>query len=76
MINTSQLGLVIIDDFDIPRTSIRPNEAHAVLVVNTNAVLPGTRTPQGLETIASGTVHIAQSIYRIQLFKFTYSNRP
>ena len=56
--NTSQLGLMIVDDFNILRTSIRPNEANAVLVVDSNAVLPGTHPLQGLETVARGSVHV------------------
>lgn len=50
--NSSLLSLVIIDDFDIPGPSIRPNEANAVLVVDSDAVLPGPHTPQSLETVA------------------------
>ena len=50
--DSSQLGLVIVDDSDIPGPSIRPNEANAVLVVDSDAELPGTRTSQSLETVA------------------------
>ena len=46
--DTSHLGLVIVYDFDNPRTSVRPDEANPVLVVDSNAVLPGTRAPQEL----------------------------
>lgn len=57
--NSSLLSLVIIDDFDIPGPSIRPNEANAVLVVDLDAVLPGPHTPQSLETIAWWTIQVA-----------------
>lgn len=57
--DSSQLGLVIVDDFDIPRPSIRPNEANAVMVVYSNAELPRTRTSQSLETIAWWTIQVA-----------------
>ncbi len=57
--NSSLLSLVIIDDFDIPGPSIRPNEANAVLVVYSNAELPRTRTSQSLETIAWWTIQVA-----------------
>lgn len=57
--DSSQLGLVIVDDFDIPGPSICPNKANAVLVVYSNAELPRTRTSQSLETIAWWTIQVA-----------------
>jgi hypothetical protein len=43
---------VIIDDFDVIGSSFSPHEAHAVLVIDPDTVLPLPHTMQSFEAIA------------------------
>ena len=52
---------MIIDNFHIIGACIGPPKAEAPLIVDTNAVLAGTPTRQGLKTIARRHSQIIQS---------------
>jgi hypothetical protein len=47
---------MVVDEFDVFRTFIRPYEANPPLVVHSDRVLPGSVTPEGLQTVARGAV--------------------
>src|SRR5262245_10239620 len=51
---------VIIDDFDIPRSSGGPNEAYSPLIVYPNAVLPRPIAFERFETISGRHAQIVQ----------------
>jgi hypothetical protein len=52
--------LMVVDEFEVFRTFIRPYEANPPLVVHSDRVLPGSVTPEGLRTVARGRPQIVQ----------------
>ena len=42
---------MVIDDFDLVRVSVAPDEAQSPLVIDPDAVLPGPVTLQGFQTV-------------------------
>ena len=46
-----QFFLVVIHDLHVKSISIAPNETHAILIVDSNAVLPSTITAKPLQVI-------------------------
>jgi len=57
---------VIVHDFDILSTIVPP-EANTPLIVDPDAVLPGTVAMQRLQTIAWRHAQIGQSRHRIEM---------
>src|SRR6185312_7111256 len=51
---------MVVDDFDIGRTSFCPNEADAPLVVDPDAHLPVAIAMQGLQTVAGRNTQVRQ----------------
>ena len=68
--------LVIIDDLDIRRAGTRPLETDAVLIVDSNAVLPPAISTQRLQPIAWRNPQLIQSRDRIQLVQLPPSDTP
>jgi hypothetical protein len=52
---------VIIDDFDVERTGLRPAKADSPLIVDPDAVLTGSSAFQGFESIARWYFQIVQA---------------
>jgi hypothetical protein len=54
---------VVIDNFNVfrPIASLRPFEADALLLINSDTVLPSAVTGQGLQTVAAKLREIAQT---------------
>jgi hypothetical protein len=67
-IDVSFHALVVIDDFDIICIVTVPAEAHAVLIVNANAMLARTLPFQGFQMVAGRT---AQLVDRRGCFKLS-----
>jgi len=58
---------MIVRDLDVFGACVRPTEAHAELIVHTDAMLSRSITPQGLQPIAGGHPQIIQPIRDLQL---------
>jgi hypothetical protein len=61
---------VIIDDLDLVRSIFSPDKAHAILVVDTNCVLPNTVIGQSMKPIARRAAKVFQNgcgVYGFQL---------
>jgi hypothetical protein len=58
---------MIVHDLDVFGACVRPTEAHAELIVYTDAMLSRSITPQGLQPIARGHPQIVQSTRDLQL---------
>jgi hypothetical protein len=57
---------MVIHNLNVHRTLFRPHEAHAVLVVNAYAVLPGAVSFQCFEPIARRDAQIIESTSSVQ----------
>jgi hypothetical protein len=62
---------VVIHDFDIFGTSVRPTETHAELFVDTNTMLPLAIAFQGFQSIPWRYPQIVQSARDLQLPELT-----
>jgi hypothetical protein len=62
---------VVIDNFQIFCTCIRPTKADTPLIVDTNAVLTGTITLERFKVIAGWHPQIIKSTGDLDLSKFT-----
>ena len=60
---------MVVHNLDILRPFARPHKAHAKLIVNADAVLPGTITFQRFQPIAGRYTQIIQNACPIKLFK-------
>jgi hypothetical protein len=58
---------MVIDDFDVFRTAIRPSKTDAKLIVDADTALPTPVAAQCFEAIAGRRCQIAQLNRRIQL---------
>jgi len=65
---------MVIDNFDVFRTGLRPAEAHSVLPVDLNAVLALTITVQWFQHIAGRNFKIIQLTCRLELPNFPQGN--
>jgi len=65
---------VVIDDFHIFCTCIRPTKADTPLIVDTNAVLTGTITLERFKVIAGWHSQIIKSTGDLELSKLTPCN--
>ena len=54
MIQAPEGPLVVVDDFDVVGPTLRPAEAQAVLVIDTNAMLSFTVAMQLFQVVARG----------------------
>src|SRR5579859_2348632 len=57
---------MIIGNFDLVRVALAPNEANAKLVVDADAMLSASVTPQLLQTVAGRAAKIVQRHRRVQ----------
>lgn len=62
---------MVIDDFDIFSTRIRPTKADTPLIVDTNAVLTGTITLECFKVIAGWYLQIFKSTGDLDLSELT-----
>jgi hypothetical protein len=62
---------VVINDFYIFWTCIRPTKADTPLIIDTNAVLTGTITPECFKVIAGWHPQIVKSTGDLELSKLT-----
>jgi hypothetical protein len=62
---------VVIHDFDAFRACSRPNEAHAPLVIDADAVLAGSAPAERFETIARGRAQVLQFFGSIKHLQFS-----
>src|SRR5208282_1433306 len=62
--------LVVVDDLDPKGISVPPHETHAVLVVDTNAVLPGAIPAKRFELITRRHLQIVERDRGVQNGKF------
>jgi len=67
---------VIIRYLDAPRTCFGPDEAHPVLVIDTNAVLAFAITFQRLQPISRRHPKRSQSYYGVKLVQLSPRDRP
>jgi hypothetical protein len=58
---------MIIDDFDVMRLVAAPDEADPPLVVNPDAVLPGSTTLQSLEAVTGRNAKVLQASRRVKV---------
>jgi hypothetical protein len=63
---------VVIHDFDALRPRSRPNEAHAPLVIDADAVLSGSVPAERFETIARGRAQVLQLFGSIKHLQFSF----
>jgi hypothetical protein len=68
--------LVVIDDFDVRGPLGRPDEAHAVLIVDPNTVLPTPIAFQRFQTISGRHAQLVQGDDRIQLVQLSARDPP
>ncbi len=61
---------MVINDLNIHRAGITPHEAHALLVVDPNAVLARTSPAQGFQSVAWGRPQITQLDSIVEHLKF------
>jgi hypothetical protein len=61
---------VVIDDFNVPRMAVSPDEAYAPLVVDANAVLPFAVMLQSLKAVSGGHAQKDKISRRRQLLQF------
>jgi hypothetical protein len=66
---------VVVHDLDVFGTGSRPAEAHAVLVVHPDTVLPGSVTFERFEPITRWHPQVFQPSCDLQLPKFAPSNQ-
>ncbi len=59
-------SVVLVHDFHVFGTPVRPDETNSVLVVDPNAVLTISVAPQSLQAIAWRHPKILQPLYRFQ----------
>jgi hypothetical protein len=64
---------VIVDDFDIGRTSSRPNEANTPLLVDPDAVLADSIASQGFEMVVRRHGEVTQYAGVVQNSQFSQS---
>jgi hypothetical protein len=62
---------VIIDDLHIVRFSVCPNEADAPLVVDPDAVLSNSISPQPFKPVSRGSLEFLQSLRAVQIQQFS-----
>ncbi len=67
---------VIIDDLNFGWSSISPPETDAILVIDPDAVLPGSIASELLKPIARRYRNVVQLCRRIQLIKLSIRNIP
>jgi hypothetical protein len=67
---------VIVRDLDIERTPFLPGEAHAVLLVDANAVTPRSVPLQTLESVPRGDRQVAQITRTVEQVKFSPCDSP
>src|SRR5699024_12676267 len=60
---------LIVDEFDIFRTSISPDEAETPLRVHTNAVLPARAADQALQSVPWRDREVLDILRRMEQFK-------
>jgi hypothetical protein len=61
---------MIVNDFNFERIPIPPHEAHAVLVVHPDAVLPGAAAAKGFQPVSRRNSKVIQRDRRVQDCKF------
>src|SRR5579872_2429172 len=61
---------MVVDDFDVMRLAISPNEANSPLVVDPNTMLPGAVALEGLQAVAGRNSKIVQSPSRMEVHQF------
>ena len=57
---------MVVDDLDIPRRAVVPDEADAPSIVDANAVLTPAIAPQGLQSIAGRRAQVVEPAGRIK----------
>ena len=62
----SQLGLVVVDDFDTFGSSVFPDETYTPLHVNGNAVLPGPIAGQRVKAVRGRIAKIVERLGAIE----------
>ena len=67
---------MVVDDFDFIRISILPPEAYPVLLVDSDAVLPGPVTAEPLRPIPRRNRELSQIANAVQLRQLAMDNRP
>jgi hypothetical protein len=65
---------MVIDNFNIFRTCIRPTKTDTPLIIDTNAVLPRTIILECFKVIPGWHPQIIQSAGNLKLSKFTSGN--
>ena len=70
----SRRSLVIIDNLNVVRIAVAPDEADPVLVVHANAVLPLPITPERLESVSRKDRQIVKRMRGVQLPKLSLPN--
>ena len=67
---------MVVHDLDVLRPIVSPDKANSELIIDSDAVLPCTVSPKGLQSIAGGHPQFLQTDNRIQVLKFSDSHRP
>jgi hypothetical protein len=61
---------VVVHDLDILRSAVSPEKAHAELVVDPRAPLPGSITIERFKLVSRRGEHVMDAKGKIQLFQF------
>jgi hypothetical protein len=66
---------VIVHDFDLFGLALIPNKANSPLIVNADAVLSGTITVQGFQTVRGRYTQIIQGLTCVQYVEFFHRHQ-
>jgi hypothetical protein len=67
---------MVVHDFHFVRFAVDPPETNAILLVDTNAVLPPSFALEGFQLIAGGDPQLVQNSHGIELIEFASGHAP
>ena len=67
---------MVVNDLDVMRITVVPAETHTPLLVDANAVLPGSLAFQLLQPIARGNSDIVELLRRVDGNEFSQHHAP
>jgi hypothetical protein len=69
-------SVVIVNDLNLRRSELRPHEAHPVLIVDPNAMMPSAITLQRLQPVGRGNPKVSQGSGGIEQFQLPAGDHP
>lgn len=58
---------MVVNNLDLFRSNISPNEADAVTIIDTDAMLPFSVTAQGFQPVTRGYAELSDRIKQVKL---------